>query len=144
MILRRIGEAIAALAFLASTATAADLAYRSGELTVAPVEVGPCSDRKVLANIMERFAWAERHTWHRGYEMASLENPRFRYNVTEPTLIPKTRCEADAMMTDGSARTVYYEIEKGMGFASIGRGINFCVLGLDPWHIYNEACRVVR
>ena len=51
---------------------------------------------------------------------------------------------ADATMTNGVPHTVFYAIEFGQGFASIGNYVNFCVLGLDPWHIYDEACRTVR
>lgn len=144
MILRRLAEGLVALALAASPAAAADLgAYRAEELGTA-VAAGECADPGVLGHIIRNFAWAERHTWGRGFEMAALENPRFRYDDLAPTMIPKRRCMAEALMTNGVRGTVYYQIEERMGLASIGRGISYCVVGLDPWHIYDEACRTLR
>ena len=51
---------------------------------------------------------------------------------------------ADAVMTNGDYRVVYYTIEHGVGFAGIGSSVDFCVLGLDPWHVHDGACRTVR
>jgi len=104
-----------------------------------------CGNPNVLGRIVERFAWAEEHTWRRGFIMASLQNARLSgHPYFEPGIIERRYCMADATMTNGSPHTVYYAIEFGQGFASIGNYVNFCVLGLDPWHIYDEACRTVR
>jgi hypothetical protein len=112
----------------------------------APIQAeNPCADANVLGRIAERFAWAERNTWHRGFVMASLANGRYSgHPFFEPGLIRRDYCVADSLMTDGSSRTVYYAIEYGVGFASIGHYVDFCVLGLDPWHVHDEACRTVR
>ena len=142
---RRLALALASLIVSAAAAHAADLqAYRPGEVRAVPAIATPCADRGVLTYIAKNFAWAERNTWHRGFVIADLDNPRFRYVFDEPTMIPKIRCEADVVMTNGTRSTLYYEIQKGQGFASIGDRVLYCVVGLDPWHIYNEACRVVR
>jgi hypothetical protein len=111
-----------------------------------PIMTGsPCADPGVRGRIMERFAWAERKTWQRGFVMASLENGRPSYHpYFEPGLIHREYCVADAVMTNGVPHTVFYAIEFGQGFASIGNYVNFCVLGLDPWHIYDADCRTVR
>jgi hypothetical protein len=94
---------------------------------------------------MERFAWAERNTWQRGFVMASLENGRLSgHPYAEPGMIHREYCMADAAMTDGSLRTVYYAIEFGVGFASIGNYVDFCVLGLDPWRVHDGGCRTVQ
>jgi hypothetical protein len=131
-----------ALSLLApgTTAQAADLTVRQ------QVEIDPlCGDRHVLARIMERFAWAEQNTWRRGFEMASLLNPRLRHtDLDGPSLISRVYCQADAQMTNQLQHTVYYAIEAEMGFASVGNGIDFCVLGLDPWYVHDDACRTVR
>jgi hypothetical protein len=47
-------------------------------------------------------------------------------------------------MTNGMPYAVFYVIEHGLGFAGLGRDIDFCVLGLDPWHIHDGDCRTVR
>ena len=44
-------------------------------------DVRACTDTRMLARITERFAWAERNTWQRGYEIAAIERPRLRYAV---------------------------------------------------------------
>ena len=104
-----------------------------------------CSSPRTVNHIVNRFAWAERHTWHRGYVISTLDRPRFRYNVFNgPTSIRHTHCAATAVMTNGSRRTVYYMIGEGMGFASVGPGVEFCVLGLDPWRVHDAGCRTVR
>jgi len=112
----------------------------------APIVTGnPCADPTVRSRIMERFAWAERNTWQRGFVMASLENGRLsNHPYNEPGIIHREYCMADAAMTDGSMRVVYYAIEFGVGFASLGNYVDFCVLGLDPWRVHDAACRTVQ
>lgn len=129
----------------ATSAHAADFAVAPAPEAVVAPPASPCAEPDVLANIMERFAWAEEHTFHRGFVMASLDNPRLRYDATaSPSLIPRHYCEAAARMTNDSTNIVYYAIEHGVGFASIGDYVDFCVLGLDPWYVHDFACRTVR
>jgi|SRR5688572_2245917 len=133
-----------ALALGCTSGEAADLL---GPIAIrAPIQAeNPCADANVLRRIAERFARAERETWHRGFVMASLGNGRDSgHPFFEPGLIRRDYCVADSVMTDGSSRTVFYAIEYGVGFASIGNYVDFCVLGLDPWHVHDEACRTVR
>ncbi len=143
MLTRSILALIAALA-LAGPAASAD--FPPASPYSGPAEaVGVCADSDVLRRIASRFAWAERHTWRRGYVMAGLENPRpSGHPYYEPGLVPRDYCMADAIMSNGDARRVYYTIEHGLGFAGLGRNVDFCVLGLDPWHIHDGACRTVR
>jgi hypothetical protein len=132
------------LALGCTPAQAADL---PGPIAIrGPIQTeNPCADADVLMRIAQRFARAERETWHRGFIMASLNNGRESgHRFFEPGLIRRDYCMADSVMTDGSTRTVYYAIEYGVGFASIGDYVDFCVLGLDPWHVHDEACRTVR
>jgi hypothetical protein len=104
-----------------------------------------CSDAGVLRGIRSRFAYAERRTWRRGYVMDRLENPRpSGHPYAEPGIIARDYCVADAVMTNGDIRVVYYAVEHGVGFAGIGRYVDFCVLGLDPWHVHDGSCRTVR
>ncbi len=108
-------------------------------------DVRACSDTRTLARITERFAWAERNTWQRGYQIAVIERPRLRYTVLRgPSRIRHRHCHASALMTDGVRRTVYYTVSAGMGFASIGNGVDFCLAGLDPWRVHGAACRSLR
>jgi hypothetical protein len=140
--LRLVAPALGAL--FAGTAQAADLPepIRIDR----PIQVEePCADPFVLARIKGRFGWAEKHTWHRGFDMASLGKARFSdHPYFEPGIIERKYCQAEARMTDDTTRTVYFAIEIGQGFASVGNYVDFCVLGLDPWHVHDEACRAVR
>ena len=128
----------------AARAQAADLPGRI--VMNEPIQTNfPCADPGVLRHIADRFAWAERNTWHRGFLIASLENARFSgHPYFEPGIVHREYWAADSVMTNGSSHTVYYAIEFGVGFASLGNYIDFCVLGLDPWHVHDEACRTVR
>lgn len=142
--LRGFVVAMIAATVSAGTAGAADL---PGTIVIRqPIQVeNPCADAHVHGRIVERFAWAERNTWHRGVVMASLQNSRpGDHPFFEPGLIKRNYCVADGYLSDGSVRPVYYAIEYGVGFASLGNYVDFCVLGLDPWHVYDEACRTVR
>lgn len=145
---RLLALVVAASCLAAASAEAADLRSATPAAAVPPAraaDAADCDDEATLARIVERFAWAEANTWHRGYVITRIEAPRLRYrNEDGPSMIRHRHCEARAVMTDGSARTVYYTVEERMGLASIGRGVTFCVLGLDPWHIYDSACRTLR
>jgi capsid protein len=48
------------------------------------------------------------------------------------------------VQSDGADRDIWYLIEEGMGFASIGDNVEFCVSGFDRWYVYNGRCRVLR
>jgi hypothetical protein len=137
---------LAALSWVvaAGAARAADLPARI-ELDQAISVADPCGDPHVLERIMDRFAWAEAHAWHGEIIMASLGNGRQSgHPYAEPGIIKRDYCMADARMSDNEAFTVFFTIEHGQGFASIGNYVDFCVLGLDPWRVHDEACRTVR
>ena len=141
--LRRLLVVLATI-LAANVVSAADL---PGRIVIRqPIQThNPCADAHVLGRIADRFAWAEQNTWHRGFVIASLTNARpGDHPFFEPGLIKRNYCVADAAMTDGTTRPVFYAIEYGVGFASLGNYVDFCVLGLDPWHVHDEACRTVR
>jgi hypothetical protein len=141
-----IGRVLASFGFVVAAASvqAADLPERV--VINAPIRAeNPCADPVVLGGIMDRFAWAETKTWRRGFVMAFLGNARDgNHPFDEPGLILRTYCVADSVMTDTTRRPVFYAIERGQGFASIGNYVDFCVEGLDPWRVHDEACRTVR
>jgi hypothetical protein len=104
-----------------------------------------CDDSGALNRIVNRFGWAERTQWHRGFEIQTIDNPRpSGHPFAEPGLVVRDYCVADSVMTNGSFYPVYYTIEHGLGFAGIGRYVDFCVPGLDPWHVHDGDCRTVR
>ncbi len=118
---------------------------KGGLYAVPPWDPDPCDDRGVLQNIMERFFWEERHTWHRGFHIAQIEAPRLRYNVFNgPTLIPHRHCVAHAVMTNGHVHKLFYSVEDEMGFASIGDKVFYCIPELDRWRVHGAYCSTVR
>jgi hypothetical protein len=136
---------LAALALLLGLgpATAAD--FGAATPPVVTMAEGECGDSGALSRIKSRFAWAERNTWHRGFTIATIGNARPSVHpFAEPGLVKRDYCRADAVMTDGTAYQVFYVVEHGMGFASLGNYVDFCVLGLDPWHVHDGDCRTVR
>ena len=104
-----------------------------------------CDDSGTLNRIVRRFGWAERTQWNRGFEIQSIDNPRpSGHRFAEPGLVVRDYCVADSVMTNGSFYPVYYTIEHGLGFVGIGRYVDFCVPGLDPWQVHDGDCRTVR
>jgi hypothetical protein len=113
----------------------------------APVVVqdAECMDAGAINRIIDRFAWAERTQWHRGFVIETISNPRpSGHPFAEPGLVHRDYCIADSVMTNGSLHSIFYTIERGLGFAGVGRNVDFCVLGLDPWHVHDGNCRTVR
>jgi hypothetical protein len=130
------------LALSANMAVAAD---PSTFVVSAPGYATACDDAGALDRIVGRFGWAERTQWHRGFEIQSIDNPRpSGHPFAEPGLVQRDYCMADSVMTNGSFYPVYYTIEHGLGFVGIGRYVDFCVPGLDPWHVHDGDCRTVR
>ena len=104
-----------------------------------------CDDPAILRRIESRFGWAEQRTWHRGFEINEIVAPRLRYQVLNgPSIILHDHCIGNAVMTDGSVRTLVYTVSRGMGFASIGDGVNYCVQGLDPWRVFGAGCSTLK
>ncbi len=104
-----------------------------------------CAGAGALSRIQSRFGWAERTEWHRGYTIERIGNPRSsRHPYSEPGQVLRDFCMADAVMTDGSEHPVFYVIEHGLGFVGLGSNVDFCVPGLDPWHVHDGDCRTVR
>ena len=104
-----------------------------------------CAAPHVLSGVMSRFNWAERNTFKRGFELSALANPRANPDpVLNVGVIPKRYCVAEAVMSNGTRSTAYYVILMGQGLAGIGDGLDFCILGLDPWRVHDGECRTVR
>ena len=104
-----------------------------------------CDNAAAIDDIMDDFAWAEQTLWHRGFVMQSIDDPRpSGHRFAEPGLVKRDYCVADSVMTNGMQFPVYYAIEHGLGFVGIGSNVDFCVPGLDPWHVHDGDCRTVR
>ncbi|SJZ85649.1 hypothetical protein [Consotaella salsifontis] len=142
MILKRLAVLTLAAAAAASSVPAA----RAADLLVAPVAIGPCGDGDVLADVEDQFEYGAPRTLGSQLQIVEFSNLRERGYLprTETSPIERHYCQGQALMSDGRYHMVYYVIEDPMGFASMGRRAEGCVLGLDPWHVYGANCQSLR
>lgn len=124
-------------------AFAADMIYGR-----AVVDAGLCSETRVLDRVKRNFRYQVTHVPNLP-QVDILDYRDIRLTRYEPLAqdnpIERTYCQAVAMMSDGHNRHVWYLIEGGQGFASIGDNVEFCVAGFDRWYVYNSPwCRVLR
>ncbi len=104
-----------------------------------------CGSGDVLSRVIERAAWAEHHTWHRGWVIHSVG--RIRETALKdygPSQIDRRYCSGTAWLTNGERMPVVYVIEAGMGFAGIGWKVEFCMPPEDPWRVYDAWCKAIR
>lgn len=106
-----------------------------------------CDDKRVLKTIVARFRHQVRNVPH----LPDVDIVDFHrvhqhrnYVAKEKWPIARRYCGATAQLSDGRKREVWYLIEEGMGLASIGDNVEFCVSGFDRWFVYNGRCRVLR
>lgn len=132
---------VAALMGTAPTAQAADLAGVYG----APDPI--CGHENVRATIQKRFRYQVTHVPNLpDVAIVDFFGPSLtRYHpATATSPIARRYCQATARLSDGRDRSIWYVIEYGQGFASIGDNVEFCLLGFDRWNIYDGSCRVLR
>ena len=107
-----------------------------------------CESPHVLRRISHRFLILDANVLNAGLEIEDIFDIRengFNYTPrTEVQLIERRFCQARVAMNDGKTRSIWYLIESGQGFAGFGNNVEFCIAGLDPWHIYGAYCRSVR
>ena len=133
----------------------ASLAALSGSIAAAPAadmiavsihEPGICGSDKVLNRITHGFRHQVRHVpGLPQVDIIDFYGPRETRFLAqrEDRPIERRYCRATATLSDGRSRTVWYLIERPMGFAGIGSNVEFCVSGFDRWNVYGGRCRVL-
>ncbi|SSC72438.1 unnamed protein product [Ciceribacter sp. T2.26MG-112.2] len=58
--------------------------------------------------------------------------------------VERRYCEAKVTTTDGEQRRLWYVVEDNWGYAGLGSSVEFCMSGLDPWHVYGAHCKSLR
>lgn len=134
--------AATAISVLASGAAgAADL------LLEADGDPGDCARAGILSTIKDRFRYQVHNVPHLPrvtiLEFRNIHEHRY-LPAREDRPIGRRYCGATVDLTGGLNREIWYLIEYGQGFASIGDNVEFCVSGLDRWMVYNGRCRVLR
>ncbi len=108
---------------------------------------GICGNASVLNRITSRFSYQVRHVPNLP-QVAITDFQRIHEHrylpADENHPIGRRYCGATVVLSDGAGRDIWYLIEEGMGFASIGDNVEFCVSGFDRWYVYNGRCRVLR
>jgi capsid protein len=122
-------------------------AVQAADLTVYSDDDGVCGQPWVLSKITSRFSYQVHHVPHLPQvqitDFSRIHQHRY-YPANDTWPIGRRYCGATVSLSDGRDRTIWYLIEEGQGFASIGDNVEFCVSGFDRWMVYNGRCRVLR
>ena len=64
----------------------------------------------------------------------------------ETHTVARKWCHAKARMNDRTIRDMWYILEKPWGIAGapLFTGVEFCIVGLDPWKVYGRDCSTIR
>ncbi|MCT7375910.1 hypothetical protein [Chelativorans salis] len=111
------------------------------------VEDTVCAHQSVRSVITHRFRHQVTHVPHLpNVGIAEFYGARLtRYQPATPNSpIERRYCAATVRLTDGRDRPIWYLIEYGQGFASMGDNVEFCIAGFDRWNVYNATCSVLR
>lgn len=133
--------AAGAAVFAGSKAEAADLTGVYVE------DSGICGEAWVLNTISKRFDHQVRHVPNLP-DVSITDFRRIHQHhylpAREDRPIGRRYCGATVDLSDGRPRDIWYLIEEGQGFASMGDNVEFCVAGFDRWMVYNGRCRILR
>lgn len=66
------------------------------------------------------------------------------YWVGRPSPLARRYCHAQAILSDGSHQTLYYQVTEHSGFLGLSWGVDACLQGLDRWRVFDGNCRRVR
>lgn len=128
---------------------------QAADFATYPGYSGLCAKVSVLNRISSRFSHQVRHVPNLP-DVAITDFQDIRENRYLPAQqnwpIGRTYCAATVTLSDGHDRPIWYLIEEGMGFASIGSNVEFCVAGFDRWYVYDGSgdgighggCRILR
>jgi hypothetical protein len=101
-----------------------------------------CADSAVLDAVAGRFDHRERAYWSSGLRIVAFGDVR-ETGLRSAGLdyIPRRRCEAALLMSDGKTRKAVYVVGEKLGFIGWGWGVEWCVAGLDRNLAWGADCR---
>lgn len=101
-----------------------------------------CDNPWTLGKIGLRFAYKERRFWGSGAYIGKVESVKeIAYRPWGPDFIPRRHCAARVRMDNGKETFIAYAIGEKLGFAGMGYGVEWCVVGYDRNYAYGPACR---
>ena len=124
-----------------------------------PVQAGPferlltrntgyvpsCDSSWALNVISWRFGYKERRFWGSPESISQFGDVReIAYRPWGPDFIPRRFCSVKVRVSDLRDTTVYYSIIEKDGFAGVGWGVEWCVVGYDRNLAYAPNCRAAR
>jgi hypothetical protein len=144
---RRLAMAIG-LAALVAAPTAHAGEFKLPGLSDLPNSTDQCATATVLNNL-------KRDVDHkfRGYTktklfLVEIINPVETYSRErdETHTVDRKWCHAKARMNDRTIRDMWYILEKpwSLAGAPLFTGVEFCIVGLDPWKVYGKDCSTIR
>lgn len=102
----------------------------------------PCEDWWTLQVITQNFNYHQYWYSHARLELGQFDAIKeIGFRTNGPEFIPRRYCVARATFSDGRQREVKYNLIERGGFVGIGNGVEYCVVGEDPFHVYSPACR---
>jgi hypothetical protein len=126
----------------------------SGTATAGPLErlvtrhhgyVPACDSSWALGIIAWRFGYKERRFWASNESLSQFGEVReIAYRPWGDSYIPRRYCAVKARVSDRQDTVVFYSIIEKAGFAGVGWGVEWCVLGYDRNLAYAPNCRAAR
>jgi hypothetical protein len=108
-------------------------------------DVPLCSESGPLERIQSTFHTKEGRFWHSDLRIVDFVNVReIAMRPWAAGAIPRRYCRAEALVSDGVKRPVYYSIAEDAGLIGMTYGVEWCVVGLDRNWAYNPRCKEAR
>lgn len=131
--------------FLAAAFGLALSALSAGGAAASPHDA--CRRPSVLSHITKNFqekAATYLQTDAQIFEIRDMRMNRYQPRTADLSSVEREYCHAAVSLTDGRRRDLWYVVQWGWGFASHGYNVEYCISGLDPWHVYGADCRSLR
>jgi hypothetical protein len=107
--------------------------------------VPACDSSWALGVITWRFGYKERRYWGSTESLSHFGPVReIAYRPWGDEFVPRRYCEVKVRVSDRRDTVVYYSIIEKGGFAGVGWGVEWCVVGYDYNLAYAPNCRAAR
>jgi hypothetical protein len=115
------------------------------KVIVSDESVPACQEGAVLETIRSKFSTADDRVLKAGLGVGTIDRITQVYaGQNDPSHYARRYCEARATLNNGKATRLYYLVEQEAGFVGATWNVEFCLEGLDPWHVHDGRCHTVR
>ena len=147
MFARRLAVAIGLAALVAAPMAHAG-EFKLPGLSDLPNSTDQCATATVLNNLKRDVDHKFRSYTKTKLFLIEVINPVETYSRErdETHTVARKWCHAKARMNDRTIRDMWYILEKpwGLAGAPLFTGVEFCIVGLDPWKVYGKDCSTIR